>query len=197
MLTQLISGSYKRQLNAEIIPTFDTLHLQHVHFFISFVQMETQALDTYSNVLVTTVTILAFFCKLCIRCPNILVRTTIYFSPYRKINVPSLNDASYVGLSIYNCCICAVVAMPLSLFNTQEIGVTYAIVGGLMVFCTTVSLCMLFIPKVRLIVDEFMYDIPNMMACFILYEYTHKLTMVFYFNKNSVHEMFHLCSKLR
>lgn len=66
----------------------------------------------------------------------------------KKINVPSLNDASYVGLSIYNCCICAVVAMPLSLFNTQEIGVTYAIVGGLMVFCTTVSLCMLFIPKI-------------------------------------------------
>ncbi|XP_071809845.1 gamma-aminobutyric acid type B receptor subunit 2-like [Asterias amurensis] len=66
----------------------------------------------------------------------------------RNVNVPGLNDSYYVGLSIYNTVICCVVAVPLSLLNVSSIGVTYALVSGFLLLCTTMSLCMLFIPKV-------------------------------------------------
>ncbi|XP_033634882.1 gamma-aminobutyric acid type B receptor subunit 2-like [Asterias rubens] len=66
----------------------------------------------------------------------------------RNINVPGLNDSYYVGLSIYNTVICCVVAVPLSFLSVSSIGVTYGLVSCFMLFCITVSLCMLFLPKV-------------------------------------------------
>ena len=66
----------------------------------------------------------------------------------RNINVPALNDSYYVGLSIYNVVLCSVVATPLSLLITQNLNVTYALVAGFELFCTTSTLMMLFFPKV-------------------------------------------------
>ncbi|XP_038050632.1 gamma-aminobutyric acid type B receptor subunit 2-like [Patiria miniata] len=66
----------------------------------------------------------------------------------RNVNVPGLNDSYYVGLSIYNTVICCVVAVPLSILNVSSMGVTYALVAGFLLLCTTMTLCMLFIPKI-------------------------------------------------
>ncbi|XP_022082611.1 gamma-aminobutyric acid type B receptor subunit 2-like isoform X3 [Acanthaster planci] len=66
----------------------------------------------------------------------------------RNVNVPGLNDSYYVGLSIYNTVICCVVVVPLSILNVSSMGVTYALVAGFLLLCTTMSLCMLFIPKI-------------------------------------------------
>ncbi|XP_038053698.1 gamma-aminobutyric acid type B receptor subunit 2-like [Patiria miniata] len=66
----------------------------------------------------------------------------------RNIKVSGLNDSYYVGLSIYNTVICCVVAVPLSVLNVSSTVVTFALVSGFLLLCITVSLCMLFIPKV-------------------------------------------------
>ncbi|XP_022083750.1 gamma-aminobutyric acid type B receptor subunit 2-like [Acanthaster planci] len=66
----------------------------------------------------------------------------------RNIKVSGLNDSHYVGLSIYNTVICCVVAVPLSLLNVSSTTVTFALVSGFLLLCITVSLCMLFIPKI-------------------------------------------------
>ncbi|XP_022083809.1 gamma-aminobutyric acid type B receptor subunit 2-like [Acanthaster planci] len=66
----------------------------------------------------------------------------------RNVKVSGLNDSHYVGLSIYNTVICCVVAAALSFFNASSPGVTFALVSGFMLFCITLSLCMLLFPKV-------------------------------------------------
>ncbi|XP_041463979.1 gamma-aminobutyric acid type B receptor subunit 2-like [Lytechinus variegatus] len=66
----------------------------------------------------------------------------------RTISVPGLNDSYYVGLSIYNACLCCAVAVPLSLFNVNSLNVTYAVTSGFIIFCATTILCTLFLPKI-------------------------------------------------
>ncbi|XP_022083810.1 gamma-aminobutyric acid type B receptor subunit 2-like [Acanthaster planci] len=66
----------------------------------------------------------------------------------RNVKVSGLNDSHYVGLSIYNTVICCVVAVALSFLNTSSPAMTFALVSGFMLLCITVSLCMLFFPKV-------------------------------------------------
>nr|XP_054761561.1 gamma-aminobutyric acid type B receptor subunit 2-like [Lytechinus pictus] len=65
----------------------------------------------------------------------------------RTVSVPGLNDSYYVGLSIYNACLCCAVAVPLSLFNINSLNVTYTVTSGFIVFCATTILCTLFLPK--------------------------------------------------
>ncbi|XP_072032778.1 gamma-aminobutyric acid type B receptor subunit 2-like [Amphiura filiformis] len=69
----------------------------------------------------------------------------------RNINVPALNDSYYVGLAIYNTILCFAVAVPLSIINNQSVGINYALVSCLVLFCVTTTLSMLFIPKLRMI----------------------------------------------
>ncbi|XP_072047423.1 gamma-aminobutyric acid type B receptor subunit 1-like [Amphiura filiformis] len=71
----------------------------------------------------------------------------------RNINVPALNDSYYVGLSIYNVVLCSVVAAPLSLLG-GNLNVTYALVTGFELFCTTSTLSMLFFPKIRAVYSK-------------------------------------------
>ncbi|XP_038053709.1 gamma-aminobutyric acid type B receptor subunit 2-like [Patiria miniata] len=66
----------------------------------------------------------------------------------RNVKVSGLNDSYYVGLSIYNTVICCMVAVSLSFLNTSSIVVTFALVSGFLLLCITISLCMLFFPKV-------------------------------------------------
>ena len=67
---------------------------------------------------------------------------------YRNVAVPGLNDSYYVGLSIYNACLCCAVAVPLSIFNSDSLNVTFTVTTGFIIFCATSILCMLFLPKV-------------------------------------------------
>ena len=73
----------------------------------------------------------------------------------RNVNIPALNDSKYIGLSIYNVVIFSALGVPLSYLLADNSGYTYAIVGGLIIFCTTLTLCLLFLPKVRIGHDSF------------------------------------------
>ncbi|XP_071479938.1 gamma-aminobutyric acid type B receptor subunit 2-like, partial [Diadema antillarum] len=66
----------------------------------------------------------------------------------RTISLPGLNDSYYVGLSIYNACLCCAVAVPLCIFNANSLNVTYTVTAGFILFCSTSILCTLFFPKI-------------------------------------------------
>ena len=66
----------------------------------------------------------------------------------RTVNVPALNDSRYIGISVYNVVVSCTMGM--AIVNTIEFDpdVQYAVVSLLIVFCTTITLCLVFIPKV-------------------------------------------------
>ncbi|XP_072040114.1 gamma-aminobutyric acid type B receptor subunit 2-like [Amphiura filiformis] len=65
----------------------------------------------------------------------------------RNVSIPALNDSKYIGLSIYNVVIFSALGVPMS-YLLENTNYTYAVVTGLIVFCTTLTLCLLFFPKV-------------------------------------------------
>ncbi|XP_038057134.1 gamma-aminobutyric acid type B receptor subunit 2-like [Patiria miniata] len=82
----------------------------------------------------------------------LLVFGTFIVWQTRNVNIPALNDSKYIGLSIYNVVIFSGLGVPLSYLLADNSGYTYAIVGGLIIFCTTLTLCLLFLPKVLRII---------------------------------------------
>jgi len=66
----------------------------------------------------------------------------------RHVNIPALNDSRYVGMSVYNVVILSVVGVPAALMIEQAQNATFAITAFFIVFCTTVILCLVFVPKV-------------------------------------------------
>ncbi|XP_077984666.1 gamma-aminobutyric acid type B receptor subunit 2-like [Glandiceps talaboti] len=66
----------------------------------------------------------------------------------RNVSIPALNDTKYIALCIYNVFIFSVIGVPLSFILTDNTESAYAIIGGFILFCTTGTLCLLFIPKI-------------------------------------------------
>ena len=66
----------------------------------------------------------------------------------RHVTVDALNDSRYIGLSVYNVVIPC--AMGITILNTVELSPdsSYAIESVLSVVSTTITLCLVFIPKV-------------------------------------------------
>ncbi|XP_078664723.1 uncharacterized protein LOC144907480 [Branchiostoma floridae x Branchiostoma belcheri] len=68
----------------------------------------------------------------------------------RGVNFPAMNDAKAIILSIYCCVVLVGIATPLTFHLDQWPDAVYACVAGVLVVCTTVTLCLLFMPKVKL-----------------------------------------------
>ena len=78
----------------------------------------------------------------------------MFLSLYRNVSIPALNDSKYIGLSIYNVVIFSALGVPMS-YLLENTNYTYAVVTGLIVFCTTLTLCLLFFPKVSITLIDF------------------------------------------
>ena len=65
------------------------------------------------------------------------------------MKIPALNDSRYVGMSVYNVVILSVVGVPAALMIEYAQNVTFALTAFFVIFCTTVTLCLVFVPKVR------------------------------------------------
>ena len=66
----------------------------------------------------------------------------------RNVTVPALNDSRYIGLSIYNVVFpCAIGITVVSVVDNAP-NVWYVVLSVLVVFCTSITLCFVFIPKV-------------------------------------------------
>lgn len=67
----------------------------------------------------------------------------------RQVNIPALNDSKYIGMSVYNVVIMCVIGAPISYILSDEQDSSYLIISIFIIFCTTGTLCLVFVPKVR------------------------------------------------
>ncbi|XP_057377524.1 uncharacterized protein LOC130699234 [Daphnia carinata] len=65
----------------------------------------------------------------------------------RNVNIPALNDSKYIGMSVYNVVIMCVIGGAVSFILEDEQDVSYVIISIFIVFCTTGTLCLVFVPK--------------------------------------------------
>ena len=86
----------------------------------------------------------------------------------RKVHIPALNDSKMIGLSVYNVIIpCALVIPILGLVHDRPT-TQFALTSFLTIFCTTLTLCLVFVPKVRQkmkLFDNFSMEYVPLCSC--------------------------------
>ncbi|GFN98779.1 gamma-aminobutyric acid type b receptor subunit 2, partial [Plakobranchus ocellatus] len=69
----------------------------------------------------------------------------------REVRIPALNDSKLIGFCIYNIAVFCALAVPVvHVLGQERLTLTFLVVGLFVSLCTTLVLCILFIPKVRL-----------------------------------------------
>nr|XP_006811622.1 PREDICTED: gamma-aminobutyric acid type B receptor subunit 2-like [Saccoglossus kowalevskii] len=66
----------------------------------------------------------------------------------RSVTIPGLNDSKYVGLSLYSVVIISVIGVPISLVLEENVNALSIIISAFILFCTTMTLLLVFVPKV-------------------------------------------------
>ncbi|KAJ7363242.1 hypothetical protein OS493_011524 [Desmophyllum pertusum] len=66
----------------------------------------------------------------------------------RKVSIPALNDSRLIGISVYNVVLLCVVGVPVSFFTKSQPTVSFLLICAVILFCTTLTLGILFVPKV-------------------------------------------------
>ncbi|XP_063854225.1 gamma-aminobutyric acid type B receptor subunit 2-like isoform X1 [Scylla paramamosain] len=66
----------------------------------------------------------------------------------RQVNIPALNDSKYIGMSVYNVVIMCVIGAPISYILSDEQDSSYLIISIFIIFCTTGTLTLVFVPKI-------------------------------------------------
>ncbi|KAL3841947.1 hypothetical protein ACJMK2_020024 [Sinanodonta woodiana] len=66
----------------------------------------------------------------------------------RQVSIPALNDSKYIGMSVYNIVIMCACGAAVSVVITDQPTSSFVIISLFIVFCTTITLCLVFAPKV-------------------------------------------------
>ncbi|EDV18922.1 uncharacterized protein TRIADDRAFT_7696, partial [Trichoplax adhaerens] len=66
----------------------------------------------------------------------------------RYVTIPALNDSRYIGMSIYNTTLLCVIAIIISQFLGSQVDANFAVIAGFIIFGITVTMCLVFVPKV-------------------------------------------------
>lgn len=69
----------------------------------------------------------------------------------RHVSIPALNDSKYIGLSVYNVVIMCVIGASLSFVLRDQQDASFVIISIFIIFCSTTTLCLVFVPKVRMV----------------------------------------------
>ncbi|XP_059158110.1 gamma-aminobutyric acid type B receptor subunit 2-like [Physella acuta] len=72
----------------------------------------------------------------------------------RHVKIPALNDSQYIGLNVYNVVIMSVCVVVISNILSNQPTLAYAMEASFMFLSTTVTLCLLFVPKIYAIVTS-------------------------------------------
>lgn len=67
----------------------------------------------------------------------------------RHVNIPALNDSKYIGMSVYNVVILCVAGAAIAFIIKDQQDAAFGILSLFVIFCTTITLCLVFVPKVR------------------------------------------------
>jgi len=68
----------------------------------------------------------------------------------RHVSIPALNDSKYVGMSVYNVVIMCIMGAAISFVLSDKQDASFIIISVFIIFCTTGTLCLVFVPKVCL-----------------------------------------------
>lgn len=66
----------------------------------------------------------------------------------RNIKLPFMNESKQIALCIYNVALLCMIVIPISFILPNTFGQTYIASSALILYCTTTSMCIFFIPKV-------------------------------------------------
>lgn len=68
----------------------------------------------------------------------------------RNVTIPALNDSKYIGMSVYNVVVLAIIGaiVAIALDGSMYYEAPYAISSLCLIVCTTVTLLLVFVPKV-------------------------------------------------
>ena len=66
----------------------------------------------------------------------------------RQVQIPALNDSKYVGMSLYNVGIMCVLGVAVNFVLQDHQNASFIIISIFIIFCTTGTLCLVFVPKV-------------------------------------------------
>lgn len=68
----------------------------------------------------------------------------------RHVRIAALNDSREIGFCVYNVVVICVFGVPVyHLLSANQSNLRFLISSSLIIFCTTLVLCIVFIPKVR------------------------------------------------
>ena len=72
------------------------------------------------------------------------------------MTIPGLDDSKVIGMCVYNIAVLCAFAVPIAhVLSDNQYIVRYALLSALQIFCTTVSLALVFIPKVNVLIILF------------------------------------------
>lgn len=64
------------------------------------------------------------------------------------MHISALNDSKLIGLSVYNVIIPCILVIPILGVVSDKPTIQFALTSFLTIFCTTFTLCFVFVPKV-------------------------------------------------
>ncbi|MBN3305671.1 gamma-aminobutyric acid type B receptor subunit 2 [Amia ocellicauda] len=65
----------------------------------------------------------------------------------RNVSIPALNDSKYIGMSVYNVGIMCIIGAAVSFLTRDQPNIQFCIVALVIIFCSTITLCLVFVPK--------------------------------------------------
>ena len=72
----------------------------------------------------------------------------------RQVQIPALNDSKYVGMSVYNVAIMCILGVAVTFVLKDEQTASFVIISVFIIFCTTLTLCLVFVPKVTFVMPR-------------------------------------------
>ncbi|KAI0215382.1 Gamma-aminobutyric acid type B receptor subunit 2 [Lamellibrachia satsuma] len=89
----------------------------------------------------------------------------------RHVTIPALNDSKYIGMSVYNVVIICVSGVAVAAIIENDPNSAFLILSTFIIFCTTVTLCLVFVPKVGVIATSCFVFVPKVgviaTSCFV------------------------------
>ena len=65
-----------------------------------------------------------------------------------QVTIPALNDSKLIGISVYNVVILCIVGLAINVVMGQDPKTLYIFNSGISIFCTTLTILIVFVPKV-------------------------------------------------
>jgi gamma-aminobutyric acid type B receptor len=67
------------------------------------------------------------------------------------VKIPALNDSQYIGMSVYSVVITSGIVVVLANLISERATLAFVTITALILASTSTTLCLLFVPKVKLI----------------------------------------------